>query len=149
MKIVTIGTNPYYINSFGKLHSKIIKNLYLSGNEVAVLSHNYDTSYFVPEESNDFVRYCYKFEDNDNEYAVPVFPYSKQKNQEETMQIYDVLEKLKPDYKEVLILKFFEDKDYQEISDILQKPMGTVATLLSRAKIQFKEVYEKENKYQR
>jgi RNA polymerase sigma-70 factor (ECF subfamily) len=63
--------------------------------------------------------------------------------------ITTILEKLKPDYKEVLILKFFEDKDYQEISDILQKPMGTVATLLSRAKIQFKEVYEKENKYQR
>jgi len=58
-----------------------------------------------------------------------------------------ILEKLKPDYKEVLVLKFFEDKDYSEISDILQKPMGTVATLISRAKIQFKEIYEKENKY--
>src|SRR3989339_109543 len=58
-----------------------------------------------------------------------------------------VLQKLKPEYKEVLVLKFFEDKDYSEISDILQKPMGTVATLLSRAKIQFKEIYEKENKY--
>ena len=63
--------------------------------------------------------------------------------------IKTILEKLKPEYKEVLVLKFFEDKDYQEISDILQKPMGTVATLLSRAKIQFKEIYEKENKYQR
>jgi len=58
-----------------------------------------------------------------------------------------IIQKMKPDYKEVLILKFFEDKDYSEISDILQKPMGTVATLLSRAKIQFKEIYEKENKY--
>lgn len=58
-----------------------------------------------------------------------------------------VLEKLKPEYKEVLVLKFFEDKDYREISDILQKPMGTVATLLSRAKVQFREIYEKENKY--
>jgi len=58
-----------------------------------------------------------------------------------------VLQKLKPEYKEVLVLKFFEDKDYSEISDILQKPMGTVATLLSRAKIQFKEIYEKESKY--
>lgn len=58
-----------------------------------------------------------------------------------------IIEKLKPIYKEVLILKFFEDKDYQEISDILQKPMGTVATLLSRAKIQFKKIYEKEKKY--
>lgn len=61
--------------------------------------------------------------------------------------IKTVIEKLKPDYKEVIVLKFFEDKDYSEISDILQKPMGTVATLLSRAKIQFKEIYEKENKY--
>jgi len=61
--------------------------------------------------------------------------------------IKTVLDKLKPDYKEVLVLKFFEDKDYSEISDILQKPMGTVATLLSRAKIQFKGIYEKENKY--
>ena len=59
----------------------------------------------------------------------------KQQNEE----IKKIIEKLKPIYKEVLILKFFEDKDYQEISDILQKPMGTVATLLSRAKIQFKQ----------
>jgi len=58
-----------------------------------------------------------------------------------------IIEKLKPDYKEVIVLKFFENKDYSEISDILQKPMGTVATLLSRAKIQFKKIYEKENKY--
>jgi len=58
-----------------------------------------------------------------------------------------VVEKLRPDYQAVIILKFFEDKDYSEISDILQKPMGTVATLLSRAKIQFKQIYEKENKY--
>lgn len=58
-----------------------------------------------------------------------------------------LLDKLKPEYKEVLVLKFYEDKDYREISDILQKPMGTVATLLSRAKIQFKQIYEKEPKY--
>jgi len=61
--------------------------------------------------------------------------------------IITILDKLKPEYKEVIVLKFFEDKEYSEISDILQKPMGTVATLLSRAKIQFKEIYEKEKKY--
>ena len=61
--------------------------------------------------------------------------------------IKTVIDKLKPDYKEVLVLRFYEDKDYSEISDILQKPMGTVATLLTRAKIQFKKIYEKENKY--
>jgi RNA polymerase sigma-70 factor (ECF subfamily) len=61
---------------------------------------------------------------------------------EQNEHISFLLSQLKPDFKEVLVLKFFEDKDYQEISDILQKPMGTVATLISRAKIQFKKIYE-------
>lgn len=47
-------------------------------------------------------------------------------------------------YKEVLILKFVEGKDYQEISDILHKPMGTIATLINRAKKFLKQGLEKE-----
>jgi len=37
-------------------------------------------------------------------------------------------------YKEVLLLKFIEGKDYQQISDILRKPIGTIGTLINRAK---------------
>ncbi|MDD5014855.1 MAG: RNA polymerase sigma factor [Atribacterota bacterium] len=48
-------------------------------------------------------------------------------------------------YKDVLILKFVEGKDYQEISDILHKPMGTIATLINRAKITLKQGLEKED----
>lgn len=47
------------------------------------------------------------------------------------------------DYKEVLILRFLEDKDYREISDIIKKPMGTVATLINRAKEHFKKSYSR------
>ncbi len=54
-------------------------------------------------------------------------------------EVNEVLEKLDERYREVLVLKFLEEKDYKEISDILEKPMGTVATLISRAKKQFKE----------
>jgi len=43
-------------------------------------------------------------------------------------------------YREVLILKFFEDKSYREISDILKKPEGTIATLINRAKKKFKKI---------
>jgi len=44
-------------------------------------------------------------------------------------------------YKEVLLLKFLEGKDYQEISDIIRKPIGTVGTLINRAKkILLKEI---------
>ena len=52
--------------------------------------------------------------------------------------IKKVLNKIDLKYREVLILKFLEEKTYEEISDILKKPSGTVATLISRAKKQFK-----------
>lgn len=59
-------------------------------------------------------------------------------------RIRSVLDSIDPKYRDVLVLKFLEDKDYREISDILQKPMGTVATLISRAKKQFREKAEAE-----
>jgi len=37
-------------------------------------------------------------------------------------------------YREVLVLRFFEERDYSDISDILEIPMGSVATLIHRAK---------------
>ena len=37
-------------------------------------------------------------------------------------------------YKEVLILRFVEEKEYEEIMDILKKPKGSVATLIARGK---------------
>ena len=54
-------------------------------------------------------------------------------------EVRTVLDSMDERYKEVLVLKFLDEKDYKEISDILEKPMGTVATLISRAKKQFKE----------
>jgi RNA polymerase sigma-70 factor (ECF subfamily) len=60
-------------------------------------------------------------------------------------QVKEMLDKMDEKYREVLVLKFLEEKDYKEISDILEKPMGTVATLISRAKKQFKEKIENEN----
>ena len=54
-------------------------------------------------------------------------------------EVREILDTLDERYREVLVLKFLEDKDYKEISDILQKPMGTVATLINRAKKQFRE----------
>ena len=53
-----------------------------------------------------------------------------------------ILEKLDIKYREVLVLKFLEDKDYKEISDILKKPAGTVGTLINRAKAKFRKELE-------
>jgi RNA polymerase sigma-70 factor (ECF subfamily) len=53
--------------------------------------------------------------------------------------IKKILANLDIKYREILILKFLEEKNYKEISDILKKPMGTVATLINRAKKEFKK----------
>lgn len=59
-----------------------------------------------------------------------------------------ILQRMSEKYKEVLVLKFLEEKDYREISDILQKPMGSIATLINRAKKQFqKEIEKLENEF--
>lgn len=56
--------------------------------------------------------------------------------------VRDAIAKLDPKYREVLILRYLEDHSYEEISDILQKPAGTVATLISRAKKRLREILE-------
>lgn len=42
-------------------------------------------------------------------------------------------------YREVLMLRFIEEKNYQEMADILEKPEGTIATLINRAKDRLKK----------
>ncbi len=64
--------------------------------------------------------------------------------QKEKELIEKSLEKIKPNYKEIIILKYFEDRSYEEISDILKIPIGTVATWVSRAKNELKKIIEKE-----
>ena len=56
--------------------------------------------------------------------------------------ILSALIKIDGKYREVIILKYFEEKSYEEISDIIKKPKGTVATYLNRAKKQFKKVFK-------
>lgn len=56
-----------------------------------------------------------------------------------------IINELDPKYQDVLVLKFFDEKDYQEISDILKKPVGTIGTLISRAKKQLKIAIKKNN----
>ena len=43
-------------------------------------------------------------------------------------------------YKEPLSLYFLEDKSYNEISDILRIPIGTVGTRINRAKVLMKKI---------
>lgn len=47
-------------------------------------------------------------------------------------------------YREPIILRYFEHKEYDEISDILEIPIGSVGTLLHRGKKQLSAVLNKD-----
>ncbi len=66
--------------------------------------------------------------------------HNKIHNKIQKEEISHLLSKLDKKYRDVLILKYLEDKNYREISNILRKPMGTTATLLNRAKEKFREI---------
>jgi len=57
--------------------------------------------------------------------------------------INQALSSLDQHYREVLILRFLDEKDYVEIADILKKPVSTVGNLILRGKKLFKVEYEK------
>lgn len=57
--------------------------------------------------------------------------------------IDEALSKLDEKYREVLVLRFLDEKDYTEIADILKKPVSTIGNLILRGKKLFKEEYDK------
>lgn len=60
--------------------------------------------------------------------------------EEKVSRIPAILDQLPLKYKEILVLKFLELKSYDEISDILKIPEGTVAIRINRAKQRYREV---------
>lgn len=60
-------------------------------------------------------------------------------------KIKSCLQELPLKYKEILVLRFIEDKEYEEIMDILKKPKGTVATLIARGKEKLIERMKEKN----
>ena len=62
---------------------------------------------------------------------------------EEKIKINGALEKLELKYREVLVLKYFEDKSYEEISDILHTSTSNVGVIIKRAQSKLREIYEK------
>jgi RNA polymerase sigma-70 factor, ECF subfamily len=68
---------------------------------------------------------------------------SARESEEKLSDIPQILDQLPLKYKEILVLKFLELKSYEEISDILKIPEGTVAIRINRAKKHFREIFDK------
>jgi RNA polymerase sigma-70 factor (ECF subfamily) len=52
------------------------------------------------------------------------------------------LDKLEAHDREILVLKDVQGLSYEEIAQILELPMGTVKSRISRARVAFKDVWK-------
>jgi len=62
--------------------------------------------------------------------------------EEDGIEMEKILDNLSTKYKEVLILHYFQELSYKEISAILQIPVTTVGVRISRAKKQLKQYHQ-------
>ncbi len=99
------------------------------------IAHNETISWYRKKS----IRPQLNFEDYEDDNLLNIFKDETDveksfENNEIKKHIKIAIEKLDEKYKEVIVLRFIEEKDYTEISDILQIPTGTVSTLISRGK---------------
>lgn len=71
----------------------------------------------------------------------PIQPPSEFDIDEEALQ--QALGKLTEDYRSAVILYYFQELSYKEIAEVLDVPLGTVMSRLSRGKAQLKELLER------
>jgi RNA polymerase sigma-70 factor (ECF subfamily) len=61
-------------------------------------------------------------------------------------EMKEALKKIPDKYREVLEMRYFAEKSYEEISKILKKPVNTVGTLINRAKQRLESVVKASRK---
>jgi RNA polymerase sigma-70 factor (ECF subfamily) len=55
-------------------------------------------------------------------------------------QLREAIQKLSPEFREIIILREYEELSYQEIADILKCPPGTVMSRLARARSKLRDL---------
>ena len=59
---------------------------------------------------------------------------------EDKKMVWEAIEKLEVKYREVVTLYYFEDKSYEEISDVLRTTTRNVGVMINRAKAKLKKI---------
>jgi len=106
----------------------------------SVQQNKYDNVYIdkVYKYDNDFQKSVIIKEDSLN-------PEEKIVNSQEKNIIKEVVQKLPPDYRRIVVLRYFEDYSYNEISEKLNLPIGTVKARLFRSRELLQSILAKHN----
>ncbi len=107
---------------------------------IRTLQNKYDNVYIdkVTDYDRDFQKSVIITEDSMN-------PEESIVNNQEKRIIKDVVQKLPPDYRRIVVLRYFEDYSYNEISEKLELPIGTVKARLFRSRELLQSILTKHN----
>jgi RNA polymerase sigma-70 factor (ECF subfamily) len=101
------------------------------------IAHNEYVNLLKKKKSSNFS--LFEFDTFFPQFVIGKNPYEEAIKKEEKEKIEKVIDILPPKYKEPLLLFLYEDKSYEEISEILEIPKATVGVRIMRAKQQLKE----------
>lgn len=141
-------------NLLQEVFIKIFKNINEYNNKLTFsswiyrITHNITIDYY--RKNKDKISISLQTDDNEYVNLIDLLESDTKieedyKKKELVKNIITILDLIDVRYKEILILKFLEEKNYSEISDILKIPEWTVATLINRWKKQFKVKAEENN----
>ncbi len=71
-----------------------------------------------------------------------VRPDSAALKREEAQELQQLIDKLAPDYRTPLVLRYWQEYSYQEIADTMQISLSAVKTRLFRARQQMAQIYQ-------
>ncbi|PHR99764.1 MAG: RNA polymerase subunit sigma-70 [Blastopirellula sp.] len=69
-------------------------------------------------------------------------PDQRMQREESISQVHQALHQLSEEHRSILVLREIEGTDYEQISEILDLPIGTVRSRLHRARLQLKDQLE-------
>lgn len=109
------------------------------------ITHNHIIDWYRKEKKHDNVSL-------DNEESTLIFSLAGGESadaaahaKELSGEVSKILDNISPAYRDVLVLRFFEDKSYEEISDILRIPVSAVGVRINRAKAAIKKKLLEDN----
>lgn len=98
------------------------------------IAHNHIIDWYRREKKREYI----SIDDTDNSI---VFTLAGNENADKNFlnneikdELIDIINSLSQIYKDVIMLRFFEEKSYEEISDILHVPVNSVGVYVGRAK---------------
>jgi RNA polymerase sigma-70 factor (ECF subfamily) len=68
---------------------------------------------------------------------------------EDAAAIHALLDQLKPEHREALLLRFLENMSYEQIASVANVPVGTVRSRLHHAKRELRRLLERTNNHER